>query len=168
MHYKLIPFNEKLRLAALKEYNILNTGPDEDYDNLTFLAAAICEVPVAKISVVDNDRIWNKSVYGGKIQEIERENSFCDKAIHSEDSTLILNRSETPKVFEMAKGIYEREFSFYAGVPLHNSQGHTIAVFCIFDTEEKTLSSTQKRALKALAQQALKLFEFRKQKKQTF
>jgi len=168
MQHKLIPFNEKLRRAALKEYNILNTGPDEDYDNLTFLAAAICEVPVAKISIVDEQRIWNKSVYGAEIQEIERQNSFCDRAIHSDNSLLILNRSESPEIFEMAKGIYDREFSFYAGVPLYNPQGHTIAVFCIFDTEEKHLSEKQKRALKALAQQTLKLFEFRKQKNKLY
>ncbi|SDR83718.1 GAF domain-containing sensor histidine kinase [Gramella sp. MAR_2010_147] len=168
MQHKLVPFNEKLRRAALKEYNILNSGPDEDYDNLTFLAAAICEVPVAKISIVDKDRIWNKSVYGAEIKEIDRKNSFCEKAIHADKPILLLNRSQDPEIFSKAKGIYDREFSFYAGVPLHNPQGHTIAVFCIFDTEEKTLSEEQERALYALAQQTLKLFESRKQRNKLY
>ena len=65
-------FNEKLRRAALKEYQIVNSGPDEDYDNLTFLATVACEVSVAKINIVDRDRIWNKSVHGTEISEIER------------------------------------------------------------------------------------------------
>jgi len=164
MQHKLVPFNEKLRRDALKEYNLLNSGPDEDYDNLTFLAATICRVPVVKISIVDEQRIWNKSVYGAKIEEIDRENSFCDRAIHSEKSLFTLNRSENPEIFRKAKGIYDREFSFYAGVPLFNPQGHAIAVFCIFDTEERQLSEEQNQSLSALAQQTLKLFEFRKQK----
>lgn len=168
MQHKLIPFNEKLRRAALEEYNILNSGPDEDYDNLTFLASVICNVPVVKISIVDKKRIWNKSVFGADIEEICRQNSFCDKAIHSEKPILILNRSEDPEVFKKATGIYDREFSFYAGVPLYNPQGHAIAVFCIFDTEEKKLSEEQQRSLKALAQQTLKLFEFRKQKNKLY
>jgi len=168
MQHKLVPFNEKLRRSALEEYNILNSGPDEDYDNLTFLAAAICKVPVAKISIIDKTRIWNKSVHGAKIEEIDRSNSFCDKAIHSDQQVFILKKSTEPEVFASARGMYDREFSFYAGVPLHNPQGHAIAVFCIFDTEEKQLSSTQITALKALAQQTLKLFEFRRQKNKLY
>ena len=168
MQHKLVPFNEKLRQTALREYNILNSGPDEDYDNLTFLAATISNSPVAKISIVDKTRIWNKSTYGADVEEIYRENSFCDRAIHSDSSILILKRSEQPDVFEAAKGIYDREFSFYAGVPLHNPQGHAIAVFCVFDTQEKELSPDQIRGLKALAKQALNLFEFRKQKIKLF
>ncbi|QYA26587.1 GAF domain-containing sensor histidine kinase [Gramella sp. MT6] len=164
MQHKLVPFNEKLRQTALKEYNILNSGPDEDYDNLTFLAATISNSPVAKISIVDKTRIWNKSVYGAEIEEIDRNNSFCDHAIHSDTPIYILNRSKQPELFEAAKGIYDREFSFYAGIPLHNPQGHAIAVFCVFDTKEKELTSDQLKALKALAKQAMNLFEFRKQR----
>ncbi len=164
MSQKLVPFNEKLRRVALKEYSISNTGPDEDYDNLTFLAAAICDVPVAKISIIDKDRIWNKSVYGADTSEISRTNSFCDRAIHSDNSITIFNKSDDPEIFKKAEGIYDREFSFYAGVPLYNPQGHAIAVFCIFDFKERHLSQVQLKSLKGLAKQTLNLFEFRKQK----
>ena len=164
MQQKLVPFNEKLRQTALREYNILNSGPDDDYDNLTFLAAAISNSPVAKISIIDKTRIWNKSVYGAKIKEIDRRNSFCDRAIHSDSSVYILKKSRNPEVFEAANGIYDREYSFYAGVPLYNPQGHAIAVFCVFDTREKDFSSEQLKGLKALASQAMNLFEFRKQR----
>ncbi len=168
MPQKLIPFNEKLRRVALQEYAILNTGPDQDYDNLTFLAAAVCEVPVAKISIIDKDRIWNKSVYGAKVSEISRTNSFCDRAIHSDDNITILNKSDHRQIFEKAEGIYDREYSFYAGIPLHNPQGHAIAVLCIFDTSERELSQVQVKSLMALAQQTMNLFEFRKQKTKLF
>ncbi|MBT8319818.1 MAG: HAMP domain-containing histidine kinase [Gramella sp.] len=168
MQNNLIPFNEKLRRRALKEYNILNTGADEDYDNLAFLAASISNSPVAKISIVDSKRIWNKAVYGAEIQEIDRENSFCDRAIHSEDPVYTIKRSEDLEIFEDAKGIYDREFSFYTGIPLYNPQGHPIAVLCVFDTHEKELSEDQHKGLLALANQTMNLFEFRKQKLKLF
>ncbi len=168
MQEKLVPFNEKLRRAALKEYAIINSGPDEDYDNLTFMAAATCKVPVAKISIVDKESIWNKSVYGATISKIDRRDSFCDRAIHMEDSLVIFKKSTQPEIFEKAKGKYDREYSFYAGLPLHNPHGHAIAVFCIFDVEEKELTTIQIKALKALARQTMNLFEFRKQKNQLY
>ena len=164
MQDKLVPFNEKLRRTALKEYKIINSGPDEDYDDLTFLAASLCQVPVAKISIIDRDRIWNKSVFGAEIEEIDRKNSFCDRAIHSDSQIFILNKSDDPEIFKAAEGLYDREFSFYAGIPLYNPQGHAIAVFCIFDTKEKQLSGDQEQGLKALARQTMNLFEFRKQR----
>ncbi|GAA4322670.1 hypothetical protein GCM10023115_50860 [Pontixanthobacter gangjinensis] len=164
MQEKLVPFNEKLRQTALKEYKIINSGPDEDYDDLTFLAAYICKVPVAKISIVDNDRIWNKSVYGADIYEIDREHSFCDRAIHNESSIYVLKKSKDAEAFKAAEGLYDREYSFYAGVPLYNPQGHAIAVLCIFDLEEKELSKMEEQALKALSRQTMNLFEYRKQR----
>ncbi len=164
MHNQLIPFNEKLRRRALKEYNIISTGPDDDYDNLTFLAACISNSPVAKINIVDNKRIWNKSSYGSDIKEIDRKNSFSDLAIHSDASICILNKSKDPGIFKAAEGIYERDYSFYAGVPLYNPEGLAIAVLCIFDTEEKELTQDQQKGLKALARQTMNLFEFRKQR----
>ena len=168
MQHKLVPFNEKLRQAALKEYKIINTGPDKDYDDLTFLAAAICEVPVAKISIVDKDRIWTKSIYGMDVQDLKREQSLCDYAIHQEEPISILSRSKNPELFANVKKVYGKEFSFYAGVPLHNPQGHAIAVFCIFDTIERSLDEKKIKALMALAGQTMNLFEFRKQKNKLF
>lgn len=168
MQHKLVPFNEKLRLAALKEYNILNSGPDEDYDNLTFLAAAVCEVPVAQISIIDKNRIWTKSIYGVKVSDLERANSICDQVIHQEEPFISLNKSDNPEIFSKTKEKYGLDFEFYAGVPLHNPQGHAIATFCVFDTKERHLTPQQIKALKALARQTMNLFEFRKQKNKLY
>ena len=168
MQHKLVPFNEKLRLAALKEYNILNSGPDEDYDNLTFLAAAVCEVPVAQISIIDKNRIWTKSIYGASVSDLERANSICDQVIHQEEQFVSLNKSDNPDIFSKTQERYGLNFEFYAGVPLHNPQGHAIATFCIFDTKERHLTPQQIKALKALARQTMNLFEFRKQKNKLY
>ncbi len=168
MQHKLVPFNEKLRQAALKEYKIIDSGPDKDYDNLTFLAAAVCNVPVAKISIVDKDRIWTKSIYGMEASDLDRSNSLCDKAIHKDQPITIFRKSQNPEVFSEVKKTYGLDFSFYAGVPLHNPQGHSIAVLCVFDTQERELTEEQVKALMALSGQTMNLFEFRKQKNKLY
>lgn len=161
---KTISNNEKLRLAALAQYAIFKTEPDKDYTQLTFLAAEICKVPVAKISIVAKNEIWHKAVLGTSNENHRRKNSFCDLTIQSGEEILILNQPGDEDIFKKAGGIYDRDYKFYTGVPLVNSQGHTIAVFSIFDLQPRTLTANQIKSLKALASQCLNLFEFRKQK----
>ena len=168
MREKLIPFNETLRRAALEEYAIINTGSEKDYDNLTFLAANICNTPVAKISIVDKDRVWHKSIFGEDRAVISREHSFCDYAIHSDEHIVILNASENPHIFNKITSYYDKDWKFYAGVPLHSPQGQPIAVLCVFDEQERELTQVQQKSLQALANQILNLFEFRKQKKKLY
>ncbi|MGM0932938.1 MAG: GAF domain-containing sensor histidine kinase [Bacteroidota bacterium] len=163
MQQKTVSVNEKLRRAALAQYAIFKSGPDKDYDQLTFLAAEICEVPVAKISIIANEEVWNKAVYGTELSSIPRQNSFCELSIQSGEKILILQRAEQPEVFKKAKGLYDREYQFFAGVPLVNSQGHAIAVFCVFDVKPRMLKPNQLKSLEALANQCMNLFEARKQ-----
>lgn len=164
MRPNTISFSEKQRLAALAQYAIFKSEPDKDYTQLTFLAAEICKVPVAKISIVAKDEIWHKAVYGTSNVVLPRKNTFCELSIYAEEDILILNQPDDEDIFEKARGIYDRDYKFYAGVPLVNDQGHAIAVFCIFDIQPRVLTSNQVKALKALASQCLNLFEFRKQK----
>ncbi|MBI6118944.1 GAF domain-containing sensor histidine kinase [Salegentibacter maritimus] len=161
-HY--ISSKEKSRRAALAEYAIFNSGEDKDYDQLTFLAAQICRVPVAKISIIGKNKIWYKSIYGAQQDRISRENTFCEHTIWAEKKILIINSKDQPIIFEKAKAIYSQEYHFYAGVPLLSENGHAIAVFCIFDTEIRSLDQVQKKSLLALANQCMNLFESRKQK----
>src|ERR1700690_3790617 len=76
-----LPSNEAERLAALKEYHILDTGTDQSYDDITVLAANICKVPIAMISGVDEVRRWFKSRWGVDHQQTPREAAFCAHAI---------------------------------------------------------------------------------------
>lgn len=155
--------NEKLRRTALAQYAIFKSGPDKDYDQLTHLAAEICKVPVAKISIIGKKEVWSKAAYGTELSSIPRQNSFCELCIQSGEKILILQKAEHPEVFEKAKGLYDREYQFFAGVPLVNSQGYTIAVFCVFDIKPRILKPNQLKSLEALANQSMNLFEARKQ-----
>lgn len=163
MQQKQISFNEKLRRAALAQYAIFKSGPDKDYDQLTFLAAEICDVPVAKIGIIGKVEIWNKSIHGSELDNIPRLNSFCEECINSDEEIFILNKPNNPEIFARAEGIYDKEYQFFAGVPLINEQGHAIAIFSVFDTKPRELKPIQIKSLKALANQCMNLFEARKQ-----
>ena len=160
---QILPFNEKLRRAALAEYAIVRSGPDRDYDELTSLAAQICQVPAAHVGIIGKRKIWFKSEYGTFLSEIPRESSFCEQAIRSDRDILVYNSDYNPEIFKNVRKLYGQDFKFFAGIPLVNPYGHAIAVFSIFDTRPRELSEDQERALKALANQTMNLFEFRKQ-----
>lgn len=160
---KTYPYNEKLRRAALAEYAIFKSGPDKDYDELTFLAAQVCNVPVVHISIIAKERIWFKSEYGTHLKEFPRKDSFCEMAVRAGKDILILNRDEDEEIFEEKLNKFPHNYEFYAGIPLYNPQGHAIAVFSVYDTKPRHLSENQIRSLKSLANQTMNLFEFRKQ-----
>ena len=164
MQEKNISSKEKLRRAALAEYAIFNSGEDKDYNQLSFLAAKMCQVPVAKISIIGKNKIWYKSVYGTTKDEISRKNAFCEHTIWAGKEIFIINSKDQPEFFEKASDLYSQEYHFYAGVPLLNENGHAIAVFSIFDTKIRSLNQVEKASLLALANQCMNLFESRKHK----
>ncbi|MFD1095771.1 sensor histidine kinase [Salegentibacter chungangensis] len=161
---KTYPYNEKLRQAALAEYAIFKSGPDKDYDELTYLAAKSGDFPVAHISVVTRKKVWYKSEYGTAIKEIERENSFSNLAVKAGEEIFILDSNTHPEIFKKLKPHYPLEINFYIGIPLFNPQRHAIAVLSVFDSKPRDLGETEIRTLKALANQTMNLLEFRKQK----
>ncbi|WP_373056302.1 ATP-binding protein [Zunongwangia sp. H14] len=163
MNFEVYPTNEKLRLAALSEYDIIHTQADKDYDELTYLAAEICEVSIAQICIIDRHKIWFKSIYGSDLEEIPRENSLCQLTILQQKEQFITSKEDAAAQFEEAQSHYGKDLQFYAGIPLVNKRGHAIAVFSILDTVPRQLTPFQLRALHALANQTMNLLEFRKQ-----
>ncbi len=152
------------RKAILASYNLLEPTNDTDYEQITFLAASICKVPVAYISILNTDHIWFKAAYGIDIpKKIAIEGSFFETLMDTEEKFYTTVLSENPELFERAKRIYGNRYKFYAGLPIVDDSGFLIGVLNILDIKEKTLNSNQITALKALANQTLKLFEFRRQ-----
>jgi GAF domain-containing protein len=91
-----LPENEEERLAALKSYNILDTGEEEDFDELTTLASAVCQTPIALITLLDDKRQWFKSHPGVPHKETAKELSFCAHAIVATDD-IMGNRSSAQR-----------------------------------------------------------------------
>ncbi|MBT8204350.1 MAG: GAF domain-containing protein [Eudoraea sp.] len=156
---------EQDRLAVLGSYNIMDTLPEEDYDNLTAIAAEICGTPISLISLVDQDRQWFKSNHGLEARETPKEYAFCAHAINDQDEMLIVEDSREDVRFNdnpLVTG--EPRVIFYAGVPLVGKDGLPLGTLCVIDNKPKELSQGQINTLNALSKQVMNLLELRRTK----
>ena len=151
---------EKQRLSALRAKKILDTLPEKVFDDITKIAAAICNTPVALVSFVDEDRQWFKSRYGLSLLETPRDDSFCAHAIKDPfeimevpDATRDQRFRDNPLVLE------EPRMKFYAGAPLVDGEGFPLGTVCVIDQKPKTLSHDQKSALGALSRVTMHILE---------
>ncbi|RZM07376.1 MAG: PAS domain S-box protein, partial [Pedobacter sp.] len=159
-----LPFNEQQRLAALQSYHILDTATDEDYDQLTELAATICGTPIALITFVDSDRQWFKSHKGTAVIETERALSFCAHSILNPMEILEVEDAKSDRRFkDNALVTGDPHISFYAGVPLVDRDGFALGSICVIDQQPKVLTDTQRTALRMLSKQLISKLEARKQ-----
>lgn len=154
-----IPHNEAERLDALKRYNILDTLPDNAFDDATALVSYICGVPIAYISFIDESRQWFKSEIGLGVSEVPREITFCrytimDSRLVEIPDTLLSERFRNdPNVTGGFK------IRFYAGVPLTTPDGYHIGVLCAADHVPKKLNARQRSALKIVARHVINTLE---------
>ncbi|TVR78320.1 MAG: PAS domain S-box protein [Chitinophagaceae bacterium] len=148
---------------TLQAYNILDTLPEKEYDNITELIAHICNVPISFVSLLDTERQFFKSGYGIDINETPIEHSFCKHAVKSPDDIFIVLNARKDNRFKNNPLVTGKpNFVFYAGVPLITPRGNPIGTLCVVDNKEKKINDYQKRALKNLANQVVALLELRK------
>lgn len=158
-----LPVNEIERIKALKEYSILDTLPEEDFDNITKLASEICGTGISLVSLVDSNRQWFKSRHGLPVEETPREIAFCSHAINHPTEMFIVNDSrEDERFFDNPLVTDSPNVIFYAGVPLVNPKGYPLGTLCVIDDEPKELSANQVESLKSLANIVVKLLELKK------
>jgi len=154
---------EKERLAALESYSILDTIPEEDYDNLTAIAAEICGTPISLVSLLDDKRQWFKSRHGLGVTETPKEFAFCAHAINEDEDIFIVQDSRTDERFhDNPLVIGDPRVIFYAGIPLITENGLPLGTLCVIDHKPKLLSPGQIRSLKALSGQVLNLLKLRR------
>ncbi len=158
-----LPDNEKYRQISVEKYQLLDTLPEESYDNITALMSYICETPISLITLLDKDRNFLKSHHGVPFSESPREISFCGHAINSEDAITIIEDSRKDERFYGNPLVTEYQAIFYAGAPLVDSEGYKLGTLCVYDTKPRQLTSEQKKALLAMSKQVVSLFEQRYQ-----
>lgn len=157
-----IPTREAARLEALRQYRILDTPSEQSYDDITALAAFICDVPIALISLVDSDRQWFKSKVGLNVDETNRDVSFCAHAILS-DRVMIVDDARNDERFQDNPLVTcAPNIRFYAGVPLRTPEGHPIGTLCVIDHQPRELSEYQIKTLETLARQVVMQLELRR------
>lgn len=160
MSYPL-PKNEAERLRALRSYKILDTRPEDRFDELTELAAIICGVPISLMSLIDADRQWFKSKVGLEIQETPRAQAFCTHAIMQPGMFVVPDASKDDRFAQNPLVTGETHIRFYAGAPLVSSDGHVLGTMCVIDREPRVLTEEQLHALRILSRQVVYHMEMR-------
>jgi len=157
-----LPTNESARLDALREYQILDTLPEDSYDDITRLASEICDTPIALVSLVDSDRQWFKAKVGLEASETPRDVAFCAHAILQSDLLIIRDASEDSRFADNPLVTDGPQIRFYAGAPLITAKGEAMGTLCIIDSVPRNLSEKQKSALRALSRQVMAQMELRR------
>ena len=153
---------ERARLAALADFQVLDTEPEAFFDEITKLAALHFDMPIALVSLVDETRQWFKSRVGIDAQETPREISFCRLAIQSPEVMVVEDATQDPR-FDGNPLVYQApDIRFYAGAPLMTSEGHAMGTLCVIDRKPRSMSATQRSMLQLLAQQVVTQMELRK------
>lgn len=155
------PEKEKERLNVLKKYEILDTPPDGSLNKMTEMASKIFNVPIAIISMVDEDRIWFKSHHGLDVQEIGKDPGLCTSAMIADDVYVVENAKKDPRTLSNPLVAGEFGLQFYAAAPLKTKDGYSLGTFCLIDKEQRFFSDDQRNVLKDLATLAMDWIELR-------
>jgi two-component system, cell cycle sensor histidine kinase and response regulator CckA len=158
--------NETRRLKVLWQYDVLDTVPEEVFDDLTELAARICEAPIALISLIDEDRQWFKAKIGVTVNETSRDISFCSHAIKQEDLFIIPDATQDARFANNPLVTSDPKIRFYAGAPLITPDGYALGSLCVIDKVPRELRPEQKQALRVLARHVMTQLELRRHSKE--
>lgn len=148
------PENETARLKTLRSLNVLDTPAEERFDRLTRLARRMFDVPIALVSLVDEDRQWFKSCMGLDATETPRDVSFCGHAILGHDIFIIPDATKDDRFSDNPLVLNEPYIRFYAGCPLRHIDSSMLGTLCIIDTKPRFFSAEDLAALKDLAELA--------------
>lgn len=149
-----IPQDEGVRLKALRSLDVLDTPSEERFDRLTRLAKRMFDVPIALVSLVDENRQWFKSCIGLNVSETPRDISFCGHAILGNEIFIIPDAIKDERFSDNPLVLNEPYIRFYAGCPLRYLDGSTLGTLCIIDTQPRVLDEEDLDALKDLAELA--------------
>ncbi len=156
--------NELARLAELDRYAILDTPPEEAFDDVAKLAASLCEVPVALITLVDATRTWFKAGVGvDGMTHTPREISFCTHTIAQRDVCIVPDTLVDPRFVDNLLVQSVPGIRFYAGVPLTTAEGLNLGALCVLDRKPRALTEAQFTALRTLARQVMVQLELRRE-----
>ena len=154
--------DERARLESLQSYRILDTDPEQAFDDIVLLASHICGTPISLISLVDENRQWFKARVGTSLTETSRSISFCSQAIRGTEMLVIPDATQDERFRDNPLVTGDPHFRFYAGAPLITREGHALGTLCLVDHVPRRFTEEQAHALDALRRQAEAQLELRR------
>ena len=156
-----LPPQEQERLAALRRYEVLDTTPEETFDELTEFASRLCDTPIALISLVDADRQWFKARVGLGAPETHRDLAFCAHAILRRELFEVRDTFDDARFADNPLVVGDPKIRFYAGTPLVTPEGQAIGTLCVIDRVPRALTDLQRAGLHVLGRQVIAQLELR-------
>jgi GAF domain-containing protein len=158
-----VPADEAARLAALRAQAVLDTPPEQAFDDLARLAALLCGTPVALVSLVDGTRQWFKARVGTDLEQTPRDVAFCAHALVAPEEVFVVEDTLADARFSANPLVTgPLGLRFYAGAPLLTAGGHALGTLCVVDVVPRSLPAAHAAALKALARQVVGALELRR------
>ncbi len=155
--------SEKTRLEDLLSYKILDTPAEQELDEITEIATAICDTPISLITLIDDKRQWVKSKMGIDMKDLDRQDTFCQYALNNPNEVLVVeNALDSPIYNQIPLVNNDPHIRFYAGAPLVTPDGNVLGTLCIIDDKPKKITPIQKRALELLAKRVMNYLDNRK------
>ncbi len=146
-----LPENENERLETLRALGLLDTPMEERFDRITRLARRLFDIPIALVSLVDENRQWFKSCMGLDVRETPRDISFCGHAILGDDVMVVENAGTDARFSDNPLVAGDPNIGFYAGYPIHASNGQAIGTLCLIDTKPRNLCAEELEIFRDLA-----------------
>ena len=144
----IAPANDEVRTATVRRYDVLDTSPDRAFDAITAIAARLLDVPVAVVSIVDENRIWCKSRHGIDLHDVGRDPGLATAILHQEPWVVTDARTDPAALANVAG---EPGFRFYAGVPLTMGDGRNLGALCVMDKQPRQITEAELATLVDLA-----------------
>jgi GAF domain-containing protein len=157
-----LPEDERARIETLRRFKVLDTEPEEVFDEVTRLAALITRTPTALITLVDSDRQWFKSRFNFKPRETPRDVSFCAHAILQPGPLVVKDALDDERFRDNPLVLKDPYIRFYAGFPLTSAEGHRLGTLCVLDRERRILFTEQLEAMERLSKIVMALLEARR------
>jgi diguanylate cyclase (GGDEF)-like protein len=143
--------DEAGRLAAVRRYELLDTGPEAQFEKITGLVKAVLGVPMAAVTLVDRDRVWFKSAQGLNLQEAARDSSFCTYTVRTNQPLLIPDMALDERFAANPFVVQPPFIRSYIGVPLHTPDGYNLGSLCAFDLQPRSFTENQIRLMASFA-----------------
>lgn len=158
-----IPKDEPERLEELATFEVLDTDPERNFDEIVDLVSKLLDVPIALVSIVDEDRQWFKAKVGLGAEQTGRDISFCGHVVASGDALVVEDATKDERFFDNPLVTADPNIRFYAGQPLRTRNGTILGTLCAIDSKPKTLTPLQQEILRVLCNQAADQLHLRRE-----